>query len=288
MSEEKDIIAFFMLALFWGLNYPMLKIAFLYEPPLFTLLFRIIFAMISAVIIFWKSLTFPRTFRAHGIMFSVSMLNITLFMGLWFIGESYVSASLSSILVYSYPLFNVLLSTLFLKDRPSGMGIAGLLAGFFGLFLISDSNFTGGLAAGIILLILSALSWAAGTVFFKKFARGIPLATVNVFQYVYSLPVMLFLSFALEAHQIVIPTTGFILVTLYIGTLGTAFAYYVYLHLFRRYKVTSISSYFFLVPAVSIVLSAVILRESLSLISYAGFAIISAGIFLSARGSSET
>ncbi|MCL4314272.1 MAG: DMT family transporter [Candidatus Thermoplasmatota archaeon] len=286
MTERRDISAFAMLAIFWGLNYPMLKVAFYYEPPLFTLLFRIIFAMVFAAIIFWKDIVFPRTLKAHGIMLTVSILNISLFMGLWFIGESYVSASLSSVLVYSYPLFNVLLSSIFLRDRPSGMGIIGLIVGFAGLFIISDSNFTGSLGFGIILLILSAVCWAAGTVFFKRFARDIPLATVNVFQYVYSLPVIMVFAFILEGNRIIALQPGFILVTLYLGTFGTAFAYYLYLHLFRRYRVSSISSYFFLVPAVSIVLSAAILREGLSLVSYAGFAVISVGIFFSAKGSS--
>ncbi|MCL4343114.1 MAG: DMT family transporter [Candidatus Thermoplasmatota archaeon] len=283
MGREYDTAAFLAMAVFWGLNYPMLKIAFAYEPPLFVLLFRVIFALGGALVVFRKQLVFPKGRRENAVLFLISSFNITLFMGLWFIGEESVSAALSSILVYSYPLFNVLGSAIFLGDRPPGISIAGLILGFIGLIIISGSNFTSAYSAGIVLLLGSAVCWAAGTIIFKKYAKGMGVATVNVFQYVYALPVLLIVSLIFEGNAISSPGLPFLSVTAYIGILGTAIAYFIYLHLFRNYSVSSISSFFFAVPAISIVLSSLILSENLSMITYGGFAVISLGIFLSSR-----
>ncbi len=283
MNKRADIAAFFAMAAFWGLNYPMLKIAFYYEPPLFVLVFRILYALAGALIVFRKHLTLPKTLKENLILLAISVFNISLFMGLWFVGEESVSASLSSVLVYSYPLFNVLGSAIFLRDRAKPVALIGLLFGFFGLFVISDSNFTAGYSDGIILLIGSAVSWAAGTIIFKKYTRSINVATVNVFQYVYALPVILLFSTVFEYNSIKPVGLQFLGVTAYIGILGTGIAYFIYLHLFRNYNISSISSYFFAVPAISILFSAIILSERLSVLSYIGFGIISIGIYLSSR-----
>ena len=71
------------------------------------------------------------------------------------------------------------------------------------------------------------------------------------------------------------------------GVLGTAIAYLIYLYLFRKYSVSSISAMFFTVPALSIVFSFFILNETNTIFTYIGFALISAGIYFSSRKSAS-
>jgi Integral membrane protein DUF6. len=53
-------------------------------------------------------------------------------MGLWFLGEKSEPASISSILVYTYPIISVLLSVIFLGEKLNLYQILGLFFGFSG------------------------------------------------------------------------------------------------------------------------------------------------------------
>ena len=103
MPKSADVAGFLAMSSFWGLNYVMVKFALVYEPPLMFLLFRVLFAAIFSLFLIKGGLKFPRDLMTNVKLVILSALNITLFMGLWFIGESTESASISSILVYTYP-----------------------------------------------------------------------------------------------------------------------------------------------------------------------------------------
>ena len=285
MSRAADVAGFFAMSSFWGLNYIMLKFAFVYEPPLISLLFRVLFAAIFSVFILKGKLVFPHDLATNLKMVILSALNITMFMGLWFIGESTENASVSSILVYTYPIFSILLSTIFLAEKIGPFTIAGTVAGFIGIVLIFVDQFTIKPGIGLILLLLSSLSWSGGTIFYKKYILTVHPATVNAIQYIYALPFIAIWGFTTESLSLSGITWQFILISLYLGILGTSIAYYIYLKLYREHSVTSIASYFFVVPALSIVFSYILLGQTNTLFTYLGFAFVAAGIYLSSRKS---
>ena len=278
-----DVAGFLAMSSFWGLNYVMVKFALVYEPPLMFLLFRVIFAAIFSLFLIKGGLKFPRDFMTNVKLVILSALNITLFMGLWFIGESTESASISSILVYTYPIFSIVFSSIFLADRIGPLTIVGSILGFLGIVLIFIDQLSISPGIGLVLLVLSALSWAGGTIFYKKYVHTTHPATVNAIQYIYALPFIVVWAFATESFSLAGITWQFLLISLYVGVLGTAVAYFIYLKLYREYSVPAISSYFFVVPALSILFSFIILRETNTLFTYAGFILVAAGIYLTSR-----
>ncbi|MHB8395942.1 MAG: DMT family transporter [Thermoplasmataceae archaeon] len=284
MKNYEAPLLFLYMACAYALNYPFLKIAFGMEPPMVVLFFRIFFALISSIpYIILNLKRFPSGLRDNSIVFAVSMLNIVGFMGLWFVGESMVSAALSSILVYTYPIFNVLLSMAFTGERPGGGAKAGLIVGFAGVILVSIANVQIAGYAGIVLLLVSAVSWAGGTVLFKKMTPHMEVRSVNVLQYAYSMPILLIFALFTGYSGFTHLNLEFIGIGFYLGLFGTYLPYLVYLLLFRNYSISRISPYFFIVPALSVIFSMIILGETIGLTTIAGFAVISVGIFLSNR-----
>lgn len=283
MPKSIDVAGFLAMSSFWGLNYIMVKFALLYEPPLMLLLFRVMFAAIFSLFLIKGGLKFPRDLVTNLKMVILSALNITLFMGLWFIGESTESASISSILVYTYPIFSIIFSSIFLADRIGPLTVAGSVLGFAGIVLIFVDQLSISPGIGLILLLLSALSWAGGTIFYKKYIHTTHPATVNAIQYIYALPFIAVWAFATESFSLSGITWQFLLISLYIGVLGTAVAYFIYLKLYREYSVPAISSYFFLVPALSILFSFLILGQTNTIFTYGGFALVAVGIYLTSR-----
>lgn len=273
---------------FWALNYPLVKLSLSYENASTLLLYRIIFSIIGMLVIFKKRIRLKMSLRAHGKMFILSMFNVTIFMELWFLGESSVSSSLSSIIIYTYPIFSTMFSIILLKEKYSMEGIAGITLGFFGIIVIFFNSISAASLNGIIFELISTISWALGTIFYKKYIRDEDRVATNFYQFAYSLiPVFLISLISTPPEKIVTPSITFLLLALTIGLPGTAIAYYFFLRLNRDYNVSTISSFLFVVPAISVVFSFFILHNILTYIQISGFLLVSSGILFSARGVSR-
>ncbi|MEM0128326.1 MAG: DMT family transporter [Thermoplasmatales archaeon] len=279
-SAKFDVILFFLMSVFWALNYPLLKIALLYESPMLTLLFRLLFGAIFSIPFAIGTLSL---FRSIGVrnLFIMSLLNVSMFMGLWFIGERTEPASISSVIVYTYPIISVLLSAAFLRENLSFFKIMSITVGFVGIVLIFLDQLYVGYNIGLFLLMASAISWSVGTVFYKRYLHNADLGTVNLFQFVFALPIILVLAMIDGGFRPI--TLPFFLITLYMGSFGSSVAYFIYWSLVRKYRVSHISPYLFSVPALSIFFSILITGEKPSIPTIIGFIFVAVGIFLSTK-----
>lgn len=271
------------MASFWAINYPLVKFAYAYQSPMAILFFRIFFAAVFSFLLFWRRIHFPRDLRTNLSILMFGMLNIVFFMGFWFNGEHTESSSISSIIVYTYPVISIAFSAIFLKEKLSPVRMAGTGIGFVGMVFIFAEQLSIRPGLGLLLLIAGAVSWASGTIYFKKYLQNLGNYTVNSLQFLYTMPFVLVYDLSTNAFNYSTLTPQFLAIVVYMGSLSTAVAYYIYLHLFAKYNVSSISSYFFAVPALSIVFSYFILQENNTLLTYMGFALISLGIYLSSR-----
>ncbi len=287
MADKTDIIAFLGMSSFWALNYPLVKFGLSYEPPLILLFFRILFGAVFAMIFLARNFEFPRGIKTHISIAMVGLFNVVLFMGFWFTGEQSEPSSISSIIVYTYPILAMAFSMLFLGERPNRFRIAGTAVGFAGIILVFSDQLHLTPGPGLAFLVIAAVSWAIGTILFKRNLSGGNVLAVNAFQFLYALPVIAVWAFLTDPISIPNLYPQFLGITLYMGSLGSAVAYYIYLHLFKKYRVSSISSYFFTVPALSIVFGFFLLGETNTVFTYVGFALISAGIYLTSRNTAK-
>ena len=280
-GRSLDILAFIAMASFWAINYPVLKISFNYDDPFAILFYRILFAGMSALIIFSHRLRMPHDFKTNLKIFAVGLLSMVLFMSFWFLGEQVEPASLSSILVYTFPIFSLVFSGMFLGDRLTLESILASILGFAGVVLIFIEQIGLTSIFGALLLVISAIFWALGTIFYKKYLSAVNPVNVNTLQLLYSIPVLFIIAVAISPAGVFSVNYQTVFLTLILGVPGTAVAYLIYFHLFRKYDVSEISSYFFAVPALSIVFSFAILGEKSSVLTYIGFVMISVGMFVS-------
>jgi len=282
-SKATETALFFLMASFWASNFPLVKIALTYEPPLFLLLLRIVIGFATSFLLF-RFVRFPKELRTNVLIFVVGFFNLVLLMGLWFIGEDTETSSISAILIYTYPLFNILFALVFLKENLSILNISGTVIGFAGIILIFSHGILIAHIAGIVILLVAAISWASGTVIYKKFlSKSVDAATVNTLEFLYAIPVILIWALMTEKFNISGISVSFIMIIVYMGVLGTGLAYYIYFYLYKKYRVSSISSYFFIVPALSILFGFLILGEVESYLTYIGFAFVAIGIYLSSK-----
>ena len=245
----KSFLLLVILALFWGVNFPILKIGLIYESSLYIMFFRILTAVLFIFIVFHKKIKFPKSIRANIFLFIFGLFSIILFFGFWSIGEETESASLSSIIIYTYPIIVMVLARISLSDKLNSYKITSLILGFVGMVIIFSNQLLVRFNTGLIYLLIAALSFSAGIVFMKKYLININPITINFVQLLYSLPVMFLWAFFTEKINFSGFNIYFILIVLYMGIPGTAIAYLIYIDLYQHLSVSSIAPYFFLVPA---------------------------------------
>lgn len=184
-----------LLTIFWGLNWPMMKLA-LSEVPVWT--FRGSCVVVGALGMFAIArlnrlpIRIPRGQWPRIAM--QSLFNIGLWNVLIGYGVTLLPAGRSAILAYTMPLWVVVLSAVALNERLTLRRLAGVTLGMSGVLLLISAELSVLRAApvGALMVIGAALSWAVGTVLIKRFPIALPTTSFVAWQLVLGgLPVAL-------------------------------------------------------------------------------------------------
>lgn len=183
-SERLPASGFVLLALvtlFWGANWPVMKIA-LAELPVWW--FR-------ALCVWAGAIGLLAIARVHGAPLTIMrsevrpLLIVSFFAMLgWQICSAYgvtlMPAGRASITAFTMPVWASLLGAAFLDEPITGAKIAGLILGLAGLgVLMGEDVFVFGTAPlGVLFMLAASVSWAIGTVLFKKYRWQTPVSTL--------------------------------------------------------------------------------------------------------------
>lgn len=174
-----SLVLLALLTLFWGINWPIMKLA-LNEMPVFT--FRAFCLAGGAVGLFAIAIArrmplgIPRGFgwkMTWIAFFNVSAWNILVLYGL-----DLLPAGRTTILAFTMPLWVVPMSAVWLHERLNGWKLAGLVIGLTGLFTLIAGEWQAMAAQplGVALVLGASVSWAIGTVLIKRYA--VPMSAV--------------------------------------------------------------------------------------------------------------
>lgn len=283
-------LLFLGVALVWGLNYLFVRGGLQLSAPLWLAASR---ASIGAVgVAAYLLVRSPRTrldARGRRDALLLGIPNTTLFFGLWFVAANQVLPGETAVVVYTFPLWVALLSGPILGGpRLPLVALISVVTGFVGVVLLSQP-WAGGSSSipvvPVIELLLGALSWAVGTVLLQRRFPAPQLAEANLFQLAGGSAGLLGASLLLEPHQVPGFSWALVGTVLWLGLLGTAFAYATWVWLLGRIPAPRLSAYTFLVPVVALAASAVIFSERLGVVQLGGVTLVLASLLLLGRGS---
>ncbi len=226
---RQGLILLAALSLFWGANWPVMKMVLSEVPPLY---FRSCCLLLGGVGMLAVA-------RLSGVPIKVpsgqwnrvlwlAAFNISGWNALVIIGVSLLPSGRAALLGYTMPLWSMLLSVVFLGDRLSGRTVLGLLLGLAGIVVLMGGSVEGMLQApaGVACMILGAWSWAIGVVLFKRLPVAMPTSALTGWMMlVGSLP-LLVLAIPLETSRLVVPGIGPILGMLYNILVAFMFCYW--------------------------------------------------------------
>jgi len=280
------VLTMLTLALLWGANMAMVKLAAGELPPIFQAGLRS--AVAAACLWGWMRYrripVFPgRAVAGHGLVLG---LLFGLEFGLLYPGMILTSVARSYLLLYTAPFFVAVGAHFWLPgDRLTRLKAIGLLLAFAGLtvlFAHGLGGFSGRALMGDLLSLLAGALWGATTLYLKRFLAQGALAVQTLFyQLFFSAPPLLAASWLLEDFSTA-GLTGFGAFSLFYQSVIVAFlSYLAWFVLILRHPASLVQAFTFFTPLAGVLISGVlILGEPVSPRLMAAMALISLGLAL--------
>nr|WP_163910403.1 EamA family transporter [Pseudomonas frederiksbergensis] len=259
---------FLIVCLSWGTTWLGIKIAVESVPPLTAAGLRFLIAFplfLSFALLRREPLLFPRQSRWFFVFVTLSYFSLPYYLLNY--GEMHVSSGLTALLFSCMPVFILIFSAVFLREKIYPSQVIGIAIGFGSLFMIIRSQ---GLHLdhaeffGVLAILAAALMHALCYVITKKQGSAISVITYN------TLPIglaglMLFvagLSFeAPVSDDITARSWGALL---YLGLVASVGGFIVYFLLLKRLSPIILSFVFIIFPVFAVVIGAWYEGQSIS------------------------
>ncbi|PVY36625.1 DMT family transporter [Victivallis vadensis] len=279
-------LAALLTILIWGTTFISTKVLLRSFSPVEILFIRFTIGYLSLLAFFPKFLPF-RELRHELYYAGAGLSGVTLYFLVENIALTHTLASNVGIMVSAAPLFTALLAWLWLKrKRPGGRFFLGFGAAIAGIALIV---FNGNTVLklnplGDLLAILAALIWAVYSILTKLIAGfnlNMVLCTRRIFFYgwLFMIPALFLFGFQPETARCFEWLNLFNL--LFLGFGATALCFAVWNWTVKVLGPVETSLYIYLVPVVTVLSSALILRERLTPAAIAGTILTLAGLLIS-------
>jgi drug/metabolite transporter (DMT)-like permease len=271
----------------WATGYVVAKAAAPHAEPLSFLLLRYAGVIVLMTGLAWAARApWPRS-PAQVMHLAVAGLGIQAIYlgGVWVAVKQGMPAGMAALIVNLQPVLTAVAGPL-IGERVRSIQWVGLLLGFIGVAMVVWVKVgSASLAAGPVLLaIMSLFAITAGTLYQKRFVPAFDLRTGQVVQFVASIAVTLPLALAFESFSIrwnveVVAALLWSIVVLSGGGVSLLFL------MIRAGAATQVTSYMYLVPAVTALLAWLMFGERLAPLAIAGMLVTIMGVALVVRRS---
>jgi Permeases of the drug/metabolite transporter (DMT) superfamily len=277
----RDLAALFVLAALWGGSFLFIRIAAPALGPFPLAAGRVVLAGF----VLWigmRALGRRPDFRARARKLLVlGGLNAAIPYFLIAAAELRLTASLTAILNATVPLWGALFGVIWLGERVTARGAAGLLLGVLGVGVLvgwSPIALTTATVLSVVAVLVSTGAYALAGVYTKRQLSGVPAPTLALGQQLGAAAwlVVPALGQLPQTH----PTRPAVLALIALAVLSTTVAYLLYFHLITAIGPTKTTTVTYLLPVFGMVWGALFLDEHVTGGMLAGLTIILASVLL--------
>ena len=270
----------------WSSAFSVAKLAIVDCPPLLLLAARF---LIASVLMFGISgVTGVRWTlgRRDILLFALlGIANQAIYLGVGYVALRDVSAGLAVLIFSANPIVTAVFAALVLGERMTWSKAAGLVLGILGVAFIVQSRLSIGSdhLRGILLTVVSLLSFVGGTILFKYYAPKDGLWIGNGVQSLAAGIALLPFSLATESIGDIVPTWRLLACFAFLVVLVSVFAYLLWFKILTVSGATAASSYYFLMPPLGMLFGWLLLGEHVALSDLIGIIPVVLGIYLVTR-----
>lgn len=278
-----DWIRLIILSLLWGGSYIWIEIALLTISPLMIVFFRVFMASIFLLSVCKiLKLSFVINKRLFIIFLMMSLFNNVIPFNLIAWGQSQITASVSSILNATTPLFTVILANYWPKGEKATLNrIIGVVVGICGVSILMGFSFDdlNNSIDGQIAILLASVSYAISVLFGKQIDSSIhPAISATMMLCISSIilmPIVIYMGvdfIAVSKIESIIPLLG-------LSIFSTAVAYLIFYKLIKNIG-SNVMLVTLLMPISAIFMSIIFLGESIATQHIIGLILILIGLIL--------
>jgi len=225
---------------------------------------------------------FSRRALGHGMVTGLLFHGVYLG-GCWYGFSVGVPAGVTALIVCLQPILTAIGAGLLLGEQTSRQNWLGLALGFVGAATVLGIDVGAEFASiGLVAVCVALAAITTATIWQKKFASTLPLATNNAVQAGTATVFHLCAMGLLETGSIEF-TASFIAAMAWQIIAVSFGAFSILMYLINRNSASQTSALFFLVPPVAALLGYVLLGETLTTVDVLGFVIASCGVYLATR-----
>ena len=278
-----DWIRLIILSLLWGGSYIWIEIALLTISPLMIVFFRVFMASIFLLSVCKiLKLSFVINKRLFIIFLMMSLFNNIIPFNLIAWGQSQITASVSSILNATTPLFTVILANYWPKGEKATLNrIIGVVVGICGVSILMGFSFDdlNNSIDGQIAILLASVSYAISVLFGKQIDSSIhPAISATMMLCISSIilmPIVIYMGvdfISVSKIESMIPLLG-------LSIFSTAVAYLIFYKLIKNIG-SNVMLVTLLMPISAIFMSIIFLGESIATQHIIGLILILIGLIL--------
>ncbi len=259
------IFLIILLGFIWGMNWPAIRTVVTEMSPWS---FRAICLSVGTATLFGvslfrgKSLSVPR--REILPLIFVGLLNVTAYHLFSAFGLSMMEAGRGVILAFTFPLWSVLFGAVILRERLTPSRVTALLFGLaaMGLLMGPEVAKLGQASWGGILLICSAISWAAATMAFKLFKWTLASGELAAWQLLIgSVPVVTAALIIDPAPDFSALSNGAVIALVYSSAIAVSFGQWIWFRILQIMPTAVASISTLACPVVGVFASALLIGE---------------------------
>lgn len=284
---RKSALYLLITVFFWGTSFIFVKIGLEEVPPVTLAMLRFAIAIPLLFLLMRRPLGQPLSNEKKEwvpLLF-LGLTGVTLYHLFQNVGMGFTSASESSVIIASNPVFIALFSRILLGERLSKAKATGILIAFSGVILVvlrDGISFGSPSFLGDLICLGSVFSWVAYSLYTKKrLLRSSPIeitAYSSLFGMIFLAPIAL----ATEGFAVpVLPSSWLSLIML--GVFSSAVGYLLWNRALSEITASEAGSYLFLIPVIASVSAFIFLGERLDGPFFIGSAFVILGLILTTR-----
>ena len=278
----------------WSTGFIGVKYGIPYAPPFYFIAIR----MAIAACLLFIAISFLRKSQpiTRAIIWPSTLIGLTLhgayLGGCFFAVSRGMPAGIAALIVSLQPVLVSLFAAKYLNEPLRPRAVFGLILGLVGLFVvvIPRINMTGTNAISLVAVaasVIGLLGGTSGTILQKKYGGAIPTLAGTSIQYAATALVLLVLALLVEEPNITwspefIGALTWLVLALSFGAILLLF------FLLAQGSAASVSSLYYLVPAVTAIIAYFLFDEHISTLSLIGTAITVVGVWLVVSKQKET
>jgi drug/metabolite transporter (DMT)-like permease len=275
--SRRNLVLLALLTLFWGVNWPVMKLGVSALPPMF---FRTLCIGGGLVFIWaWARATGVSLAVPPGAWPSIVKLAIPNVMA-WHVlaiyGVKMLASGRAAILGYTMPVWAVVFGLLLFDERPLPRHWLGVAAAFIGTVLLLSSEFTklAGSPLGTVLMLVAAAAWGYGTHLMRRHLTSMPTIALTFWMLALTVVITTTVSLATERSDWRTPLAVEWFAIVYNMAIAIAFCHVVWSMLARALPPAASGLSVMMIPVLGVFSGVLVLGEQPHWQDYAALALI--------------